>query len=144
MDIPVIFLSAYGQDQVIAQAFEAGVADYVTKPFSSTELVARIGAEFRRVAGPPAIPTGAIALGDSETDYDSRDVRLSGRALDLTATEYGLIRELSAAEGRALTYQQLLRRIWRNPHSYDPRAVRTQIGLLRRKLGAMGRPRPTS
>ena len=51
-DIPVIFLSAYGQDQVIAQAFEAGAADYVTKPFSSTELVARIRAELRRVAGP--------------------------------------------------------------------------------------------
>ena len=137
-DIPVIFLSAYGQDQVIAQAFEAGAADYVTKPFSSTELVARIRAELRRVAGPAANPTGTIALGDLEIDYDRRAVRLSGMTLDLTATEYGLIRELSAAEGRALTYQQLLRRIWRNSHSYDPRVVRTHIGRLRRKLGDDG------
>ena len=65
-------------------------------------------------------------------------VRLSGMTLDLTATEYGLIRELSAAGGRALTYQQLLRRIWRNSHSYDPRVVRTHIGRLRRKLGDDG------
>ena len=137
-DIPVIFLSAYGQDQVIAQAFEAGAADYVSKPFSSTELVARIRAELRRVAGPPANPTGTIAVGDLEIDYDGREVRLAGRTLDLTATEYGLIRELSAAEGRALTYQQLLRRIWRNSHSYDPRVVRTHIGRLRRKLGDDG------
>ena len=137
-DIPVIFLSAYGQDQVIAQAFEAGAADYVTKPFSSTELVARIRAELRRVAGPPANPAGTIAVGDLEIDYDNRNVRLAGRPLDLTATEYGLIRELSAAEGRALTYQQLLRRIWRNSHSYDPRVVRTHIGRLRRKLGDDG------
>ena len=137
-DIPVIFLSAYGQDQVIAQAFEAGAADYVTKPFSSTELVARIRAELRRVAGPPANPTGTVTLGDLEINYDGREVRLAGRLLDLTATEYGLVQELSAAGGTALTYRQLLRRVWRNSHSYDPRVVRTHIGRLRRKLGDDG------
>ncbi|MCY4554817.1 MAG: response regulator [Chloroflexi bacterium] len=137
-DIPVIFLSAYGQDQVIAQAFEAGAADYVSKPFSPTELVARIRAELRRVAGPPANPTGTVVLGDLDINYDTREVRLAGKVLDLTATEYGLIRELSAAEGAALTYQQLLRRIWRNYNSYDPRVVRTHVGRLRRKLGDNG------
>ena len=138
VDLPVIFLSAYGQDQVIAQAFEAGAADYVSKPFSSTELVARIRAELRRMAGPPANPAGSVALGDLEIDYDSRVVRLAGRVLDLTATEYGLIRELSAAEGRPLTYRYLLRRVWRNSHSSDPRVVRTHVGRLRRKLGDDG------
>ena len=137
-DLPVIFLSAYGQDQVIAQAFEAGAADYVSKPFSSTELVARIRAELRRMAGPPTNPAGSVTLGDLEIDYDSRVVRLAGRVLDLTATEYGLIRELSAAEGRPLTYRHLLRRVWRNSHSYDPRVVRTHVGRLRRKLGDGG------
>ena len=90
------------------------------------------------MAGPPANPTGTVAVGDLEIDYDSREVRLSGRTLDLTATEYGLIRELSAAEGRALTYQQLPRLIWRTSHSYDPRVVRTHVGRLRRKLGDNG------
>ena len=137
-DIPVIFLSAYGQDQVIAQAFEAGAADYVCKPFSPTELVARIRAELRRVAGPPTNPTGTVTIGDLEVDYDGREVRLAGRLLDLTATEYGLVQELSAAGGTALTYQQLLRRVWRNSHSYDPRVVRTHVGRLRRKLGDDG------
>lgn len=137
-DLPVIFLSAYGQDQVIAQAFEAGAADYVSKPFSSTELVARIRAELRRVAGPPTNPTGTRSVGDLEINYDNREVRLAGRQLDLTATEYGLIRELSAAEGQALTYKQLLRRVWQNTHSYDPRVVRTHVGRLRRKLGDNG------
>lgn len=137
-DIPVIFLSAYGQDQVIAQAFEAGAADYVTKPFSPTELVARIRAELRRVAGPPANPTGTVTIGDLEINYDRREVYLAGCPLGLTATEYGLVRELSAAEGRALTYQQLLRRIWQSSHSYDPRVVRTHVGRLRRKLGDDG------
>ena len=137
-DIPVIFLSAYGQDQVIAQAFEAGAADYVSKPFSSTELVARIRAELRRVAGPPTNPTGTVTIGDLEVNYDGREVRLAGRLLDLTATEYGLVQELSAAGGKALTYQQLLRRVWRNSHSHDPRVVRTHVGRLRRKLGDDG------
>ncbi len=137
-DLPVIFLSAYGQDQVIAQAFEAGAADYVTKPFSSTELVARIRAELRRVAGPPARPTGAVALGALEIDYDNRDVRLDGKPVDLTATEFGLIRELSAANGEALSYRQLLRQAWPHAHSNDPRVVRTHMGRLRRKLGDTG------
>ena len=137
-DIPVIFLSAYGQDQVIAQAFEAGAADYVSKPFSSTELVARIRAELRRASGPPANPTGTASSGDLEIDYDRREVRLAGVVLDLTSTEYGLMRELFAAEGQALTHKQLLRRVWQNFHSYDPRVVRTHVGRLRRKLGDGG------
>lgn len=137
-DIPVIFLSAYGQDQVIAQAFEAGAADYVSKPFSSTELVARIRAELRRASGPPANPTGTASSGDLEIDYDRREVRLAGVVLDLTSTEYGLMRELFAAEGLALSHKQLLRRVWQNFHSDDPRVVRTHIGRLRRKLGDAG------
>ncbi len=75
---------------------------------------------------------------DLEINYDSREVRLAGQAMELTATEYGLIRELSAAEGRPLTYKQLLRRVWRNSHFYDPRVVRTHVGRLRRKLGHNG------
>ena len=138
MDIPVIFLSAYGQDQVIAQAFEAGAADYVSKPFSSTELVARIRAELRRVAGPPATPIGAVALEALEIDYDNRIVRVDGTPVELTATEYGLLRELSAADGDALSYRQLLQQVWPHSHSNDPRVVRTHMGRLRRKLGDTG------
>ena len=137
-DLPVIFLSAYGQDQVIAEAFEAGAADYVVKPFSPTELLARIRAELRRVAGSSVEPTGAVALGNLSIDYDLREVRLDGETISLTAIEYGLVRELSVAGGQPLTHAQLLRRVWRNSNSHDPRVVRTHVGRLRRKLGDDG------
>ncbi len=90
------------------------------------------------MAGPPTNPTGTVTLGALEINYDRRVVRLAGRLLDLTATEYGLVQELSAAGGTALTYQQLLRRVWRNSHSYDPRVVCTHVGRLRRELGDDG------
>ena len=137
-DLPVIFLSVYGQDRVIAEAFEAGAADYVVKPFSPTELVARIRAELRRAGISPTSTSGTVVLGDLVIDYDQREVRQAGRVVDLTATEYELIRELSAAQGRPVSHEQLLRRIWRRSDSSDARVVRTNIGRLRGKLGDNG------
>ncbi|MDE2836981.1 MAG: response regulator [Chloroflexota bacterium] len=138
-DIPVVFLSAYGKDHVIAQAFEAGATDYIVKPFSPTELVARVRAALRkqneRHRNEPSEP---YALGDLAIDYTERLVTVAGRRVQLTATEYGLLFQLSANAGRVVTHDQLLRRVWRPDKPGDMRALRTHVRRLRRKLGEDG------
>ena len=131
VDRPVIFLSAYGRDKTIVRALELGAADYVVKPFSPTELVARIRAALRRQAG-PGEPYRAV---DLAIDYEERRVTLAGRPIRLTATEYDLLAVLSANRGRVSTYDQLLRRVWRSRKSSDARLVRAFVKKLRRKLG---------
>ena len=134
--VPVIFLSVYGQDSTIARAFDMGAADYVVKPFSPTELVARIRAALRRRAAPErADPTGPYVLGDLTIDYVHRGVTLAGRPVPLTATEYRLLFELSVNAGQALTYERLLQRVWGLANSGDLRPMRTVVRNLRRKLG---------
>ena len=135
-DVPVLFVSGYGKDQVIAQAFEQGVADYIVKPFSPTELVARIRAALRRQMDPyRAESLEPYVLGDLTIDYAERRVTVAGRPVELTATEYGLLFELSVNAGRVVTYDQLLRRVWGLTNSSDVRLIRTPVRNLRHKLG---------
>ena len=132
-DVPVIFLSAYGRDELIARAFDMGAVDYVVKPFSPTELAARIRAALRkRAASEPSEP---YVLGDLTIDYAERRVTLAGRPLPLIAMEYRLLAELSANAGRLLTYEHLLERVWGEKSSGDVRPMRTIVSKLRRKLG---------
>ena len=134
-DVPVIFVSGYGKDQVIAQAFEQGAADYIVKPFSPTELVARVRAALRKQADPYRVERSEpYVLGDLTIDYAERRVTVAGRPVELTATEYGLLFELSVNAGRVVTYDQLLRRVWGLTNSNDVRVIRTPVGQLRRKL----------
>ena len=129
-DVPVIFVSAYGRDELIARAFDMGAVDYVVKPFSPTELTARIRAGLRkRAASEPYV------LGDLTIDYAERRVSLAGRPLPLIAMEYRLLAELSANAGRLLTYEHLLERVWGEKSSGDVRPMRTIVSKLRRKLG---------
>ena len=135
-DVPVIFLSAYGQEEIIARAFENGADDYVVKPFSPTELVARIKAALRKREAPEwAEPSQPYVFGDLTIDYAERRVYLAGRPVQLTAIEYGLLFELSANAGRVMTYDRLLQRVWGLRISGDSRRVRTAAKQLRRKLG---------
>ena len=135
-DVPVIFLSAYGQEETIARAFETGADDYVVKPFSPMELVARIKAALRKREAPEwAEPSEPFVLGELAIDYAGRRVTLAGRPVQLTAIEYGLLFELSANAGRVMTYDRLLRRVWGLRRSGDSRRVRTAAKQLRRKLG---------
>ena len=135
-DVPVIFLSAYGQEETIARAFENGADDYVVKPFSPTELVARIKAALRKREDPEwAEPSEPYVLEELTIDYAERRVTLAGRPVQLTAIEYGLLFELSANAGRVLTYDRLLQRVWGLRRSGDSRRVRTAAKQLRRKLG---------
>ena len=132
-DVPVIFVSAYGQDGLVARAFENGADDYVVKPFSPTELVARIRAALRRrTTSEPAAP---YVSGDLTIDYAERLVTLAGSPLSLAAIQYRLLVELSANAGRVLTYEHLLRRVWGSDGDADVRPIRTAISAIRRMLG---------
>ena len=132
-EVPVIFLSVYGREEVVARAFEMGAADYVVKPFSPTELAARIRAALRRRA--TADPSEPYVLGDLTIDYAARSVTVAGRPVPLTAMEYRMLAELSAAAGRVLTYEHLLERVWGEKGAGDMRPMRTIVKKLRRKLG---------
>ena len=130
-DLPVIFLSGYGRDETIARALETGAADYIVKPFSPTELTARVQAALRRQAG-----LEAFVLGDLAIDYERRRVTVAGRVVPLTASEYELVRVLSVNAGRVTTYDSLLRQLWSGRKSGgDMRAVRAFVKRVRRKLG---------
>ena len=135
-DVPVIFLSAYGQDEVVARAFDLGAADYVVKPFSPTELVARIRAALRKRAAPELPqPSQPYVLGELTVDYSQRRVTLAGRPVALTIIEYRMLVELSANAGRPLTHQHLLHRVWGPDQGENTAPVRNIVGRLRRKLG---------
>ena len=132
-DVPVIFLSAYGQEELIVRAFDMGAVDYVVKPFSPSELSARIRAALRKRA--VSEPSEPYVLGDLVVDYAERRVTFAGRPIELMAIEYRMLAELSANAGRVLTYEHLLQRVWGEKSSGDVRPMRTIVSNLRRKLG---------
>ena len=129
-DLPVIFISGYGRDETVAAALESGAADYIVKPFSATELVARVRAALRRHEEPEP-----FMLGDLAIDYGRRRVTVAGAAVDLTATEYELLRVLARNAGRVVTYETLLRRVWSGRDGANSHLVRIFVRTLRRKLG---------
>ena len=130
--LPVIFVSAYGREETVARALEAGAADYVVKPFSPGELVARVRAALRRETAREPEP---FRLGDLVIDYRLRRVTVAGRPVRLTATEYELLRVLSLDAGGVSTCDALLRRVWGQPGGGDPQPVRSFVRKLRRRLG---------
>ena len=135
--LPVIFVSAYGRGETVARALEAGAADYLVKPFSPAELVARVGLALRR-----RTPPAPFVLGDLAIDRAKRRVTVAGRPVRLTATEYRLLHALSLDAGGATTYESLLRRVWGGRDGSNAQAVRSAVRKLRRKLGDdAGRPR---
>ncbi|MDE0075607.1 MAG: ATP-binding protein [Gammaproteobacteria bacterium] len=133
-DQPVVFISAYGRDETVARALEAGAADYIVKPFSPTELTARVRAALRGRGAPARFELGALSI-----DYDTRRVTVSGRPVKLTATEYEVLRVLSRNAGRVSTYRSLLRQAWsKHPGRVNPKLVHAVVQTLRRKLGEDG------
>ena len=135
-DIPVIFLSAYGQDSFVARALDLGASDYVVKPFSPAELVARIRAALRRSAAPEQSDTQEpYSAKGLSIDYAGRRVSVAGRSVRLTPTEYLLLHELSLNAGRVLTHDHLIRVVWGRERIGEPRLLRDVVKRLRRKLG---------
>ena len=129
-DLPVIFVSAYGEGDTVARALEAGAADYIVKPFSPAELAARVALALRRHSPPAPFRVGELAL-----DRSKRRVTLAGRPLRLTATEYRLLDALSRDAGGVATYETLIRRVWGDREGGNVEALRSAVAKLRRKLG---------
>ena len=129
-DLPVIFLSAYGEGETVARALEAGAADYIVKPFSPAELAARVALALRRQSPPAPFRVGELAL-----DRARHRVTLAGRPLRLTATEYRLLEALSLDAGGVATWETLIRRVWSGRGGGNVEALRSAVAKLRRKLG---------
>ena len=135
-DVPVIFLSVYGQDETVARALDMGAADYLVKPFSPTELAARIRAALRKRLEPfQGEPSGPYAVGGLGIDYALRRVTVDGEPVELTATEYAVLYELSVHAPRVLSHTILLQRVWGPEKVGEPWLVRDLVRKLRRKLG---------
>ena len=141
--VPAIVLSGQGDDESIVRAFELGADDYIVKPFSPSELIARIQASFRKRSD-SFQPRGReeYVIGDVVINYPERKVTVSGRKVHLTATEYQLLYELSTKAGRVLSQDELLRRIWGEEYTGDIQLLRAFVKTLRQKLGDNAR-RPT-
>ena len=129
-ELPVVFISGYGRDETVARALEAGAADYIVKPFSPTELSARVGAALRRVAQPEPFELNGLAI-----HYEARRVTVAGHEVALTATEYDLLRVLSLNAGRVVTYEALVRQVWNGRKEGDLYLVRNFMKKLRAKIG---------
>ncbi len=132
--MPILVLSAVGEEEQKVRALEAGADDYVTKPFGARELVARLAAALRRAGRSADEPV--IALGTLELDLARRVVKRAGQEVRLTPIEYDLLRTLARNRGRLLTHRALLTEVWGPAYAEDVRTLRTHIANLRRKLDA--------
>jgi two-component system catabolic regulation response regulator CreB len=129
-DVPVLFLTARDAEVDRVVGLEIGADDYVTKPFSPREVVARVRARLRR----RAVPTRWEAIGTFELDREGRCIRYHGRLLDLTRYEYGVLEALLARPGAVLSRAQLMDRVWSDALDSSDRTVDTHVKTLRAKL----------
>jgi two-component system, OmpR family, KDP operon response regulator KdpE len=137
--IPIIVLSAIGEEDQKVRALEAGADDYVTKPFSPRELVARLQAALRRAVPDSASPVlGADGL---EVDLAAHLVRVDGDDVHLTPIEFDLLKTLMQNRGRLLTHAALLTAVWGQSYAEDVATLRTHIANLRRKVERAEGPR---
>jgi two-component system, OmpR family, response regulator len=137
--VPIIFLTARDATEDKVRGLSGGGDDYMTKPFSLEELIARIRAILRR-SGQAAPDTGVLVFEDLEMDEESREVTRAGRPIELTATEYRLLRYLLLNPRRVLTRAQLLDHVWNYDFGGDGRVLETYVSYLRKKLDAHGSP----
>ena len=131
-EIPILVLSAVGDEREKVRALEAGADDYVTKPFGPDELVARLRAALRRVAPEPEEPV--VTVGEVEIDLARRRVTRAGEEVHLTPTEFELLRLLVRNRGRLLTHRTLLKDVWGPGFQDDTQVLRVHIANLRRKI----------
>jgi two-component system OmpR family response regulator len=139
-DVPVLFLTAKDAVEDRVAGLTAGGDDYVTKPFSLEELVARLRALLRRVGMTSIRDDATITVGDLTMDEDSHEVRRAGDLIELTATEYELLRYLMRNAKRVLSKAQILDRVWRYDFGGQANVVELYISYLRKKIDAGRRP----
>lgn len=133
--VPMLMLSARGEEYDRIHGFELGVDDYVVKPFSPKELMLRVGAILKRSAAAPAAASEQVTIGDLVVDFTARRVTISGEALDLSPKEYDLLFYMVRNRGIALTREKLISEVWGYDFFGDDRTLDTHIKLLRRQLG---------
>lgn len=132
--VPILMLSARGEEYDKLHGFELGIDDYVVKPFSPKELMMRVGAILKR-SGAKSESREVVDIGDLRVDFTARWVTLEGKPLDLSPKEYDLLFYLVRNRGIALTREKLLSEIWGYDFFGDDRTLDTHIKLLRRQLG---------
>jgi two-component system, OmpR family, phosphate regulon response regulator PhoB len=134
--VPIIMLTARGEESDRIRGLETGADDYVTKPFSPRELLARVGAVLRRVR--PALAGEQLSYGDIEMDVTAHRVRRAGKAVQLGPTEFRLLRHLLENPGRVFSRERLLDAAWARDADIDARTVDVHIRRLRRALNEDG------
>jgi two-component system, OmpR family, KDP operon response regulator KdpE len=137
--LPIIVLSAVGEEDAKVRALAAGADDYVTKPFSPRELIARLQAVLRRAGSEPE--DAVIRAEGLELDLAARVVRRDGQEVHLTPTEFDLLRVLATNRGRLVTYRELLTTVWGHAYSDDTQVLRGHVANLRRKIEPPDGPR---
>lgn len=137
--VPVLFLTARDSIEDRVRGLTLGGDDYLTKPFSIEELVARVRAVLRRTAPEPDAP-GRLSFADLELDEDMREVRRGGRRIDLSPTEFMLLRYLLTNPRRILSKAQILDHVWQYDFGGDGRIVETYISYLRKKIDSGREP----
>ncbi len=136
--VPVLFLTARDGTEEKVRGLTLGGDDYVTKPFSLEEVVARVRAILRRANGDA--PTSVLRFADLEMDEDAHVVRRGGVAVDLSPTEYKLLRYLLINAGRVVTRAQILDHVWEYDFGGEATVVETYVSYLRKKLDPLGEP----
>jgi two-component system KDP operon response regulator KdpE len=137
--MPIIVLSAVGEEQQKVRALRAGADDYITKPFGPEELVARLEAALRRAR--PGVESSVISAAGLEVDLAAHVVRRDGDEIHLTRTEFTLLRVLALNRGRLMTHRALLVEVWGPEYAEDVTVLRGQIANLRRKIEPSTGPR---
>jgi two-component system KDP operon response regulator KdpE len=130
--MPMIVLSAVGDEDAKVRALAAGADDYVTKPFGPRELIARLQANLRRIA--PGPEEAQLRLDGLEVDLARRTVQVDGHEVHLTPTEFDLLRQLVRNRGRLMTHRELLTAVWGPGYGEDTQVLRAHIANLRRKI----------
>jgi DNA-binding response OmpR family regulator len=134
-DVPVLLISAHGSEADKVRGLRGGADDYLTKPFSVKEVLARVHAVLRRAPHAGPMTGGATDDGVVFMDPPTREVRVSGRVVRLTPTEFRLLGVLVRNPGQVLSTDQLLNRVWDDPTGVGPERVKYAVRRLRRKLG---------
>jgi two-component system KDP operon response regulator KdpE len=134
--IPIIVLSVRGEERTKVEALDAGADDYVTKPFSVKELLARVRAALRRASVPEQPEAAVIEIGDFRIDIEARSVRVRDREVHLTPKEFDLLVHLAKHAGKVVTHRNLLAAVWGENSVQQPEYLRVFVGHLRKKIEA--------
>ena len=133
-DVPIIMLTAKAKENDKLSGFDAGADDYLTKPFNAKELVARVRAVLRRTCQPDEIITASLKCGELVINFARHSVKVSGKEVSLTRTEYSLLRQLALNPNRVMLHRDLLNAVWGQEYVDDIDYLRAYIRYLRMKL----------